>query len=424
MRSIIVQRRMKNESSHLDELKSLAKAANYIVVSSLEQVRYADPSFQIGRGKAEKLVKLVKDLEVDKIIFDNDLSPTQSYNLAKVTGVEAIDRFQLILEIFAKRASTKEAKLQIKLANLRYQLPRAKASVRLAKMGERPGFLGLGRYEIDVHFENISRQITQIRRELERISEKRSLHRIRRIESGFFLVSLAGYTNAGKTTLFNTLVKESKPVNLDLFTTLSTTTRSVNFKGKRVLLTDTVGFIDRLPIVLVESFHSTLEETILADVIILVVDIHEPIEEVQKKLDVCLTTIREIGAGTIPIITAFNKADLLTKEKLEEKKRIIEQQALNPVVISALKARKLGELEQIVANHLENYLQVTFILPINDNTLSFLSELHGQVGVLETFYEGKQVKVVVHASPWFMNKIYGQVKKLKGQLLKSYEIEK
>ncbi|MCK5625307.1 GTPase HflX, partial [Candidatus Bathyarchaeota archaeon] len=236
-------------------------------------------------------------------------------------------------------------------------------------------------------------------------------------------VSLAGYTNAGKTTLFNILVKESKPVNLDLFTTLSTTTRSVNFKGKRVLLTDTVGFIDRLPLVLVESFHSTLEETILADVIILVVDIHEPIEEVKKKLDVCLSAIREIGAGATPIITAFNKADMLTKEELEERMRIIEQQAPNPVVISALKAMKLGELEQSLANHLGNYLKVTFILPINDLTLSFLSELHDQVGVLETLYEGKQIKVVVHASPWFMNKIHGQVKKLKGRLLESYEIE-
>ncbi|MCK5403541.1 GTPase HflX, partial [Candidatus Bathyarchaeota archaeon] len=142
----------------MDELTSLAESAGYVVVASIEQMRRADARFQIGRGKAEELAKLVKDLDAAKIIFDNDLKSIQSYNLATVTGIETIDRFQLILEIFAKRASTQEAKLQIKLANLQYQLPRVKASVKLAKMGERPGFLGLGMYEVDIHFNAIKKQ--------------------------------------------------------------------------------------------------------------------------------------------------------------------------------------------------------------------------------------------------------------------------
>jgi GTP-binding protein HflX len=407
----------------LDELTRLAEAAGYVVVASIEQFRRADPRFQIGKGKTEEIAAIVKDLNVTKIIFDNDLKPIQSYNLSTVTGIEIIDRFQLILEIFAKRASTKEAQLQIKLGNLKYQLPRAKASVKLAKMGERPGFLGLGMYEVDIYFEAIKKQITRITRELKQISKKRDLHRLRRIESGFLHVSLAGYTNAGKTTLFNALTRESKPVNLGLFTTLSTTTRSIHFQEKKALITDTVGFIDRLPLMMVDAFHSTLEETILSDAIILVIDFHEPLEDVKRKLLVCLNTIRELGAGSIPIITALNKVDLLKKEEIQEKLHKITNEVSYPILISALNESKLDELKKTVASHLGNYLKATFLLPLNDSTLSFISRLYTQVGSLETYYKGMEINVVVTASPWFMDKINGQVKKLEGKLLTSTKPE-
>jgi len=147
-------------------LNNLAEAAGYTVVGSIEQVREADNSYQIGRGKVKELVSLVKESLAEKIIFDNNLKPIQAYNIAKITGVETIDRFQLILEIFVKRASTKEAQMQVQLARLRYQLPRTKESVRLARMGEQPGFLGLGRYEVDVYVEAIRRQIAHTRKEL------------------------------------------------------------------------------------------------------------------------------------------------------------------------------------------------------------------------------------------------------------------
>jgi len=144
----------------------------------------------------------VEKVKAEKIIIDNELKPAQAYNLAKITGVEVIDRYRLILEIFARRATSKEAKLQITLAELQYQLPRARESVRLARTGEQPGFMGLGQYEIDIYYEHVKRQMAQIRRELQNIREKRGLHRKRRLELGFSLVSLAGYTNAGKSTLF------------------------------------------------------------------------------------------------------------------------------------------------------------------------------------------------------------------------------
>lgn len=373
--------------------------------------------YQIGEGKAGELAELAKDLKAEKIIFDNSLKPTQSYNLAKITGVEVIDRFQLILEIFVKRASTKEAQLQIQLANLRYQLPRARESVRLARRGEQPGFMGLGRYEIDVYYESIDRQITYIRRELKNIRGKRSLHRIRRRELGFALISLAGYTNAGKTSLFNTLAKESMPVNLGLFTTLSTSTRSVLFGGKKVLLTDTVGFIDRLPLVLVEAFHSTLEETVLSDVIIIVIDVHEPIEDVRRKLVCCLDTIREIGAGGIPIVTALNKIDLLTEEELKERLSILGKTIQNSVVVSALKGMNLEELKGKVSEFLEKYMAASFILPEGEEALALASELHDQVESVTTRYEGKEMIIEMAALPWLVSKIDAKVRKIGGRML-------
>jgi GTP-binding protein HflX len=286
-------------------LKSLAESAGYTVAGKIEQIREPDPRYQIGYGKIKELAELVKETGAQKIIFDNPLKPVQSYNIAKATGVEAIDRFQLILEIFARRATTTEAKLQIQLAKLKYELARAKEKVRLAKKGEQPGFMGLGAYEVDIYYETVKRQIQTINEKLKKIRRKRILHRERRAELGFPTISLAGYTNAGKSSLFNALTEEEVPVDDALFTTLSTTTRLVKFSRKKFLLTDTVGFIDRLPLTLIEAFHSTLEETIHSDLILLVVDISELLSVVEKKLSTCLETIERIGASSIPIITAL-----------------------------------------------------------------------------------------------------------------------
>ncbi len=382
-------------------------------------MRNADPTYQIGRGKAGELASLVKELDAEKIIFDNDLKPIQSYNLAKITGIEAIDRFQLILEIFAKRASTTEAQFQVQLASLRYQLPRARESVKLAKMGEQPGFLGLGRYEIDVYLEAIKRQIAHIRKELKAVREKRSLHRTRRLDYGLSSVSLAGYTSAGKTTLFNTLASESKSVDGGLFTTLSTTTRSVNFLDRRVLLTDTVGFVDRMPLVLIEAFHSTLEETVLSNVIILVVDLNEPINEIYRKLNSSIDTLNEIGAYEIPIVTALNKTDLLSSGEVEEKLSSLGELARNPVPVSALCEVGLEELKQKVIDCLERQIEAFFSLPVSDEANAFISGLYNQVNVIYTHYKGKEVKFRVRGEPWLLEKVRGQVERLGGRLLET-----
>jgi GTP-binding protein HflX len=207
----------------------------------MEQIREPDARYQIGSGKVEELAELIKQTDAEKVIFDNPLRPVQAYNLAKATNVEIIDRFQLILEIFTKRATTSEAQMQIQLAKLRYDLAQAKERVRLARKGEQPGFMGLGAYEVDVYYESVKREVHAIRRKLKKIRGKRVLHRERRTELGFTSISLAGYTKAGKSSLFNALAGETVPVDTALFTTLSTTTRLVTFCKKKFLLTDTVG---------------------------------------------------------------------------------------------------------------------------------------------------------------------------------------
>ena len=384
------------------------------MVGKIEQIRKADPKYQIGRGKVRELAKLVEETGAEKIIFDNFLKPVQAYNLAKETGVEVIDRFQLILEIFARRASTTEAKLQIELARLKRELTRAKEKVRLAKMGEQPGFMGLGAYEVDVYYETIKRHIHTIQRKLKKIREKRKLHRRRRIELGFSSISLAGYTNAGKSSLFNALTREQVPVDNALFTTLSTTTRLINLYGRKVLLTDTVGFIDRLPITLIEAFHSTLEETIFSDLILLVVDISEPLADIERKISCSLDTIHKIGASGIPIVTAFNKIDLLSKEEVERKIESLKELAPNPVPISALYGINLDILKYELRRQLKNYVQVSFSVPMNSETMSFISWLYNNTNVHVVKYEGNYAHVVFEAVPWFADKICGQVKKLNG----------
>jgi GTP-binding protein HflX len=408
------------EPSYLEELKSLAESAGYEVVGKVEQVRAADSRYQIGSGKVEELRALVKETGAQKIIFDNDLKPVQSYNLAKATGVEVIDRFQLILEIFVKRASTTEAKLQIQLARAQYELAHAKEKVRLAKLGEQPGFMGLGAYEVDVYFESVKRQVHAIQRKLRKIKKKRELHRVRRFEAGFLTISLAGYTNAGKTSLFNALTGEKGTVGVGLFTTLSTTTRAINLSNKKVLLTDTVGFIDRLPITLIDAFHSTLEETIFSDLILLVLDISEPKDEVERKLTCCLDTLKEIGANQIPIVTALNKIDLVTNDLLQEKFETVKKLAPNPVPISALYSLNLELLEQELLKNLKNYTRASVVVPLNEESIKFISWLHERTDILKIEYKNEYAEIVFEAVPWFAEKACGKVQQLSGKVIEMH----
>jgi GTP-binding protein HflX len=410
-----VQRRLNHETSSLEELKKLAEAAGYTVVAELEQTRKPDARYQIGAGKVEELAAMVKETGAEKILFDNPLKTVQSYNLAKATGIEAIDRFQLILEIFTKRATTTEAQLQIQLATLKNEIKHAKEKVRLSKRGEQPGFMGIGVYEADVYKEAIKRQVLTIQKKLKSVREKRVLHRERRTELGFRSISLAGYTNAGKSSLFNALAEATTRVDNALFTTLSTTTRLIEFSNRKFLLTDTVGFIDRLPLTLIEAFHSTLEETIFSDLIILVLDINEPIETIKKKNKTCQETIDHIGASGVSVITALNKIDRLTEAEANQKFEELKEETKNPILISAKARTNLDLVRYEILRKLEGYIQASFSVPLTNATMSLVSWVHKGADVKKTDYTENSVRMAFEARPEFAEKVKNRVEELDGK---------
>ena len=381
----------------------------------MEQTRPPDSRYQIGAGKVEELARMVEETSATKVIFDNVLRTTQVYNLAKATKVEVIDRFQLILEIFTRRATTTEAQLQIQLAMVRHELKHAKEKVRLSKGSEQPGFMGLGAYEGDVYRDAIKRQVQTILKKLERVREKRILQRERRTELGFLTVSLAGYTNSGKSSLFNALTEDTVEVDNALFTTLSTTTRMIEFSNRKFLITDTVGFIDRLPISLIEAFHSTLEETIFSDLIIVLLDLNEPLETIKKKNNVCLETIERLGACAIPTITALNKIDKLTEEESQQKLEELKDEVKNPILVSAKCQTNLDELRKQILRILENYQQAQFSVPLTGNAMPFISWVHGKTHIEKETFTNETIEVVFESTPSVVEQVRRKVEELNGK---------
>jgi GTP-binding protein HflX len=297
------------------EVQELARAAGYTVAEVIGLRHLMKSEYGVGVGKADELAQVVSENGSGMIIVDESMTSAQANNLAKVTHVEVIDRERLILNIFAQRAATTQAKLQVQLAELRYELPRTKDVVRNSAAGERAGFMGIGELAVDVKFKALKRRMTTVQEKLARADTNRSVQRKERMKRGEPLVSLAGYTSSGKTTLFNRLASESKEESPKLFTTLSTTTRAVSFPGtkRRVMLSDTVGFISRLPTYLVESFKSTLEELTYADLVLLVVDVSESPETVELKLSSCMETLGQLAVDPKKVLLVLNKVDLLSQ---------------------------------------------------------------------------------------------------------------
>ncbi|HEY7506623.1 MAG TPA: GTPase HflX [Nitrososphaera sp.] len=303
----------------IKEAVSLADAAGYNIVKTVTQREITHSKYGIGSGKAEEVKELVADIKPEVIVFDEVLKPRQAYSLASLCKIEIVDRERLILEIFERRASTAESRIQIRLAQLRYDITRARDMVRLAKAGEQPGFFGLGKYEADVYVLDIKRHIVLLKKKLEKEEKRRQLHRTHRTRSGLPTVSLAGYTSAGKTTLFNTMTGEGKITGQGLFTTLSTFTRAVQLRGGKVLLNDTVGFVSKLPAYMIDAFKSTLDELKYANLVVLVIDISEPIEEIALKYRSSLEVINEFEVPDTKIIYVLNKVDRTSPEEAFDK---------------------------------------------------------------------------------------------------------
>ncbi|RLF99508.1 MAG: GTPase HflX [Candidatus Wolframiiraptor sp.] len=396
MKVAIVHRVQQGEADNLVELRELCKTAGYEVVYQLKQERPPHPRYNIGPGKLEELKKAVRELGIEKVIFENDLKPVQEYNLAKALKVPIITRTQLILEIFSLHASSIEAKLQIKLAELKYELSRAKEKVRLAKRGEQPGFHGLGAYEADVYYDEIHRRMVSITKKLEHIKKHMDLIRVSRKEYGLPLISLAGYTNAGKSTLFNALTREEVKVSPQLFTTLTPTTRIARMNRKPVFISDTVGFIKNLPTLLIEAFYATLREIALSDLILLVADISEPLDKLRERIETSLQILYNIGAHNVPTILVLNKIDLTGVE--EAKKRAEELDLGLPyVLISAKMGWGLRSLQETVSGMLKGFIRIEGKLPYNGETMSMLNEIYQCSKVNEVTFDERFIKLDVEA---------------------------
>ncbi|WP_049902920.1 GTPase HflX [Halococcus agarilyticus] len=407
----IIAKRVDTGTADTGEITDLARAADYEVVGVITQTRTEDAGLHFGEGKVDDLAALVTETGAGTVIFDNRLGPYQTYNLGGrlPDDTAVIDRFRLILEIFGQRARTQKAQLQVELAELRYELPRAEAKTSLAKRDERPGFMGLGEYD-ESREQDIKAQISAIREELDGIEETEQHRREQRRESGFDLVALAGYTNAGKSTLLRQLaadvaVDENEDLHPDLeptaesedrlFTTLGTTTRRAAM-DRPVLVTDTVGFIADLPHWLVESFKSTLDSVYRADLVLLVVDASESVEEMREKLVTAHDTLYERNEA--PIVTVLNKTDLVHPDELAEKRDALSSLAPNPITVSAAEADGIDGLLDRIERDLPDYERERLVLPMTDETMSLVSWIHDHARVEDVSY-GDQVTVSFAARP-------------------------
>jgi len=296
----------------LDELRELAVSAGARIIDEVIQRRdRPDSATYIGKGKVEELREQVLLEGVAVVIFDEELSPSQAKNLEEALDVKVVDRTGLILDIFSRRARTKEGKLQVELAQLEYRLTRL-AGYReyLSRLGGGIGTRGPGETKLEMDRRQIRHRIGTLKKEIEQIRKHRQLHRERRRRDRLPLVSLVGYTNAGKSTLFRALSKENTLVSRRLFSTLDTLIRRIQLgRNFSILISDTVGFIRKLPHQLVSAFRATLEEVVEADLILHVIDVSDPAYE--EKREVVLKVLEEIGAGNHPMLAVYNKIDLV-----------------------------------------------------------------------------------------------------------------
>ncbi len=308
----------KKHGIYVEEATMLAKTLGLNIVETIF-IRKPNPNFYIPLHVSNSIRKLVEEDGVELLILYDNVKPRQIINLMKELRIDIWDRTRLILEIFSHHAGSMEAKLQIELARIKHEIPLIKEYIRQAKLKELPGFLGPGRYAIDAYYRILRSREALIRRRLEKLKNRRINLIKNRREQGFIHIALTGYTSAGKTTLFNTLTGENKPTGPEAFTTLYTKSKKIKVKGLELLISDTVGFIRDVPVEIIEAFHATLAEIAYSDIIIIIVDASENDTDIIDKLDLSLTTLRNIGVTGKPLVIVLNKIDLITKEDVERK---------------------------------------------------------------------------------------------------------
>jgi GTPase len=376
----------------LSELRELLRTAGVAVSGEMVQRRdRPDPDRYFGRGKLAELKQAAKAADANLIAVDDELLPRQERNLEEELGLPVIDRTAIILDIFADHARSAEGKLQVELAQLEYNLARMRGLwTHLERLGGGIGTRGPGESQIETDRRLARDRIANLRRRLERLERNREVMRARRSDSALPIVALAGYTNAGKSTLLNAMTGAGAGVGERLFHTLDPTTRAYRHHGRRYLLTDTVGFIRKLPHQLVEAFKATLEETVLADLIVHVVDASEPDAQRSEAIAAVDAVLDEIGAGDAPRLLVYNKSDRLEPSGANEL-RIRDPGSL---AISALTGEGLEELRDRIESTFEETLSsVELLLPYSEGAV--LAELHEVAGDLDR--EDRPDGVLVHA---------------------------
>jgi len=383
----------------LRELAQLADTAGAEIVDTIMHNRpRVDPAFFIGKGKAQFVANLAEEQNLDVLIFDDDLSPAQAKNLEKLCDTKIIDRSGLILDIFARRAKTREARTQVELAQLQYLLPRlTRQWTHFSRQDGGIGTRGPGETQLESDRRLVRQRLSHLQKDLEKIEQQRVVRRQRR--DGVFKAALVGYTNVGKSTLLNALTDAEVFVENRLFATLDATVRHVNFpsdatakNGTTVLLIDTVGFIRKLPHHLVASFKSTLEEAAEADLLLHVVDITHPLFE--EQMAVVRQVLEELKLNGLPILHVFNKVDALQERGLIKR---IEETHAPAVFVSASRGMFLDELRSRILEFARaDEEEFAVDLPISNSAL--VARLHSLAQVMEKNYEDSTVHLRLRAS--------------------------
>ena len=386
----------------LEELAELANSAGAEVVDTVTQkLQKPTAPYYIGKGKAESLKPALQDRQVTSVIFDDELSPAQGRNLENLLSRKVLDRTQLILDIFAQRARSREGRLQIELAQLQYLLPRlTRMWHHLSRQTGGIGTRGPGETQLEVDRHRVQERIARLERELESVRKTRAVQRQGRKRHQWPVAAVVGYTNAGKSTLLNLLTGADVVAENKLFATLDPTTRSFVLPNKqRVLLTDTVGFLRKLPHTLIESFKATLEEVSEADLLIHVVDLSHT--RVDDQIEAVESVIKELDAFGKQTVIVFNKIDNVQNRDLVD---IYLRRFPGSVAISARTGENVSKLVQVLQDALSAWrLRSHFKIPASESAL--VAEIHRVGHVLELKYEGNDAVIVAHVPPELSQKL-------------------
>ena len=402
----------------LEELAELASSAGAEIVGRAMQTRAGpEAATLIGHGKVEELRAQALSEAADVLIFDHDLTPTQQRNLEKATDCKVIDRTQLILDIFASRARTREGRMQVELAQLNYLLPRlAGHGVQMSRLGGGIGTRGPGETKLETDRRRIAQRIKKIKDDLEGVRAGRALHRQRRVAVPLATLALAGYTNAGKSTLFNALTRAGVLADARMFATLDPTVRPLSLPSRRrVLLSDTVGFIRSLPTTLVEAFRATLEEVREAALVLHVVDIAAP--TASENTAHVFQVLAEIGAGQIPQILVMNKVDRLAEGGAVDSEAIRRRLVAGSsghadapaVAVSALTGAGIDRLLQVIDELLPFDPIVRATLRLHPGDGATLAMLHQFGRVLATRYSGEEFEIEAEIPESLKNRLSSKI---------------